>query len=583
MSILSSIIGGQHRAVLNERAQRDIFNDVTRAFGKRPPEVEAIINRAESALVKTDRISWFLRLWKIAYLDRLSQKFPDTISPDYVEKLVHDYSRRSGMMARDVHAAAFLVSEPSFLYDLQHLLTLPIPAIQRQQFSYKDAPDDIIRNFEHEEKEWRKRSKGAFEDPDATLLIRFPNGLAWYDLGRPSCEREAEAMGHNGNGHRSTSSDTILSLRESVPQADGRVLFKPVLTFVIDEDGMLGEMKGRFNQKPGREYHNEIVELLRHPMVQGIKGGGYKPENNFSLQDLDEETRQELLDEKPSLRGLRELYKAYGIQDARTQRSLGEWFRLHNIPEPYLKLEDHGSDYVLDEWSNLTQFAREADDRILARLLAVYQSGVDDLDALTADQIYDIINSLNDREYARLMRDLGLKAIPHNDVNYHRAVQLAADRVRATHYYELMLQSVNDVATISTSMKRRIEDQIKQYVDVGYHFRGGQQKLEFKTDVINDSLKCTILVRDLIDIITSETEDEQDQNYFDLQEIRDADGWAVIDWDSVAEDRADVGLAAHRGYGNLENDTLLDQLDDGEGIEIDIAAAASRFAKAAGL
>jgi len=34
-------------------------------------------------------------------------------------------------------------------------------------------------------------------------------------------------------------------------------------------------MKGRGNDKPAPKYHPYVVELLRHHLIRGIKGGGY--------------------------------------------------------------------------------------------------------------------------------------------------------------------------------------------------------------------------------------------------------------------------------------------------------------------
>jgi hypothetical protein len=60
-------------------------------------------------------------------------------------------------------------------------------------------------------------------------------------------------------------------------------------------------MKGRNNQKPDQKYHNIIMELLKQPFIKGIKGGGYKPENNFRLSDLNDERYEEMLSLKPEL------------------------------------------------------------------------------------------------------------------------------------------------------------------------------------------------------------------------------------------------------------------------------------------
>ena len=45
-------------------------------------------------------------------------------------------------------------------------------------------------------------------------------------------------------------------------------------------------MKGRANGKPATVYHDRITSLLSQPDFRGIEGGGYLPENNFSITDL---------------------------------------------------------------------------------------------------------------------------------------------------------------------------------------------------------------------------------------------------------------------------------------------------------
>ena len=61
------------------------------------------------------------------------------------------------------------------------------------------------------------------------------------------------------------SSDTVLSLRQKVTH-DGEKYHRPVLTFILDDRGFLGEMKGRNNNKPSEKYHSYIVELLKSPI-----------------------------------------------------------------------------------------------------------------------------------------------------------------------------------------------------------------------------------------------------------------------------------------------------------------------------
>jgi hypothetical protein len=98
-------------------------------------------------------------------------------------------------------------------------------------------------------------------------------------------------MGHCGNSG-AREGDDILSLRDPEGKAH--------LTFIVN-DGKLGEMKGRANSKPSKRYHPAILELLKHPEIHTIRGGGYAPERNFSLDDLDEAQRRQIESLKPDI------------------------------------------------------------------------------------------------------------------------------------------------------------------------------------------------------------------------------------------------------------------------------------------
>jgi hypothetical protein len=66
-------------------------------------------------------------------------------------------------------------------------------------------------------------------------------------------------------------------------------------------DGKIGEMKGFANEKPSKDLHKYILKLLEDPRVEHIVGGGYRPENNFSLKHLSAAQRKRLLNLKPDL------------------------------------------------------------------------------------------------------------------------------------------------------------------------------------------------------------------------------------------------------------------------------------------
>jgi hypothetical protein len=145
-------------------------------------------------------------------------------------------------------------------------------------------------------KDWHYRLslKQRLPGGEGRMIIKLGGqwkGWKWLSLDRESCDEEAEAGGHCGNANWAEG-DNILSLRDP----ENRVH----LTFIIN-NGILGEMKGHGNTKPSKKLHPPILELLRSQYVGSIKGGGYLPENNFMLSDLDRKTRKKLIKKKPYL------------------------------------------------------------------------------------------------------------------------------------------------------------------------------------------------------------------------------------------------------------------------------------------
>lgn len=151
------------------------------------------------------------------------------------------------------------------------------------------------------EESWAKKHAGLmpFVDDNRDVL-KFPDGMCWVENPNGNCEIEGKAMGHCGNVGSYEDGETIFSLRR-IKEVGSRKYWEVFLTFILDADSMMGEMKGRFNEKPDKKFHPYIIALLKEKYVEGVKGGGYKPENNFSLDDLTEEEREDLYRVKPKM------------------------------------------------------------------------------------------------------------------------------------------------------------------------------------------------------------------------------------------------------------------------------------------
>ena len=190
--------------------------------------------------------------------------------------------------------------------------------IRELNFKPETTPNQALEVMQNIESDWIIKLKdderalphsGSIKDMDTgeegswrelyTEFIKFPDGSAWFDLDREFCSQEGKSMGHCGNTASWEKGDTILSYR--IPHQNKPGYFTPHLTFIMDANSFLGEMKGYANKKPSKKYHEVIKTLLMDDRIAGVKGGGYLPEENFSVWDLDDGA--ELVKKKTMLAG----------------------------------------------------------------------------------------------------------------------------------------------------------------------------------------------------------------------------------------------------------------------------------------
>ena len=289
------------------------------------PGLSALVPWAIKNFKKDDRIVWFLRWARLALLHQMMLKVAPT-DPDpnsnlrqWVEKFKQQQAQKIGITVNDIDYAAVLAQPGSLARKLEHFLGLNIPEINRIVWD-KQTPRQLLEQMGIIEAEWQKQSRGAIrddhpEDQDKEKIIEFPDGSAWFNLNKVSCDLEAQAMGHCGNAGSRPDAETVLSYR-TPKNIRGKLMWEPHMTFILNtETGKLGEMKGRNNKKPIPKYHPYIIALLKSPLVKGIRGGGYKPEENFSLKDLPNDVLEQLLAEKPELGGLMTIAKMKGYDN----------------------------------------------------------------------------------------------------------------------------------------------------------------------------------------------------------------------------------------------------------------------------
>ena len=179
-----------------------------------------------------------------------------------------------------------------------------IPEVSKVRFEKHHDLNAGVKMLENAEGEYNSRIASNINvvkpDSGTKKVLDVGNGMGWYSLGRGSCSAEGKAMGHCGNVPSKKEGDRILSLRTEHKDSKGNILHEPHATF-ISNGGYLGEMKGRGNTKPGKKYHKAIADLLLHPKIKGMVGGGYLHHQNFNINDLEPAERERVTREKPHI------------------------------------------------------------------------------------------------------------------------------------------------------------------------------------------------------------------------------------------------------------------------------------------
>jgi hypothetical protein len=403
------------------------------------------------------------------------------------------------------------------------------------------------------EAEWRQRIEEERSlitpQPDDEILIEFQDGFAWWLLPRGGCPVEANAMGHCGNVPSERPGDRILSLRRKVRRGDIERWY-PVATFILDADGQLGEMKGRGNDKPAPKYHPYIVELLRNHLIQGVKGGGYMPENNFAMSDLDLATREQLMADKPELKGLLGYYEDEGMTERVLDKLAGQ-LQARDLPE-YESYDANKRDFVLSMYRDLEQFVSTNCDEILEQLLALREHALDShSDMLSAkanlndETLRRFLEMLPDRAFADISNSVGIEQTTSN-----------AKRLVARHLefhggplFDRIEQAFN-AASGHEAMIKALDERIAEYVDEGWRFDCSYVWAVpvNPSDLMNSAIQVRIAEWDLV-YIAAAGDDDYDEHGYDAQKVSHNGSWDVIDFESTFEHRRENGLVRRKSGG----------------------------------
>jgi hypothetical protein len=309
-------------------------------------EIKNEIAWAKRVLKKSDRVIWYLRWYRLSVL---KTEDPSDGSSDVYAKELAAYQAKAG--TTNFYVPDATPGETRHTHQtLEHYFSLQVPGIQDYHPGYKSLLE-VTSDLEELETEFQERGSKYLPEHDGDqIIIKMPNGWAWWKLSRGYCPEEAKAMGHCGNGGSGNSdNETILSYREPVKH-DGKALWEPHLTFILDEHGYLGEMKGKKNNKPEPKYHAAIEALLKSDYVEGIKGGGYKPENNFSMLDLPEKEMKALGTEKPTLLDVKGQYAVEGLSESLQERVLSALQGEYKYPQARWDMEEKRLEVISRVW-----------------------------------------------------------------------------------------------------------------------------------------------------------------------------------------------------------------------------------------
>lgn len=503
-----------------------------------PGQLEKMVAATEKLLLRDDRIIWSLRFQRVSLLMKAARKDPRYA--DAAKKELASLAARAKVTPAAIETMAGSVTTKNFAERVSHYITQKnIPEIQQVQFTTQ-SPDKILIELEKAENAYKERAGiKRFLSPgkDEEIIMEFPDGFAWFDLHKPYCPKEGRAMNHCGNSAGKRNDATILSLRQKVDHK-GRVMWMPHATFILDDEGVLGEMKGYDNEKPDPEFHPYIIALLKHDMISGIKGGGYLASHNFSLDDLESnEDRDALINEKPSLLTTRELIAKFGKQHP-VVRS-----RISSLRRQLQDVGLHAPDFSINEDDSVTVYQFLAledifddnDDPILKNMIN-FGSGVTNEMApeyISVEQHYRVMMQMPDRYFEQICSMLhvppGRDRQRRQDAAYllHRQIPEQLQRAYERAYSESMDNG---------QLTKAVSDRVKEYADkVGFYFQDGvYTEIEEKFPYWKSSVELRLSMDDILDYVDSARSQGEDEeypgaNYYNVQEH----GWAHISNDNM--------------------------------------------------
>jgi len=580
------------------------------------------INWARRVLEREDRIIWYLRYVQLGLIleikndiedgllahqqhDGQQMDVSDTYSHPEVAPLWNLVNKKAAQMAAKagttpdniIRAAGQTLRGDALKQEMVHYMSMPIHGIQNHTFGY-ELPQQLINHFKEISKEWEEDQDRVVDAPGpedgGVILIDFGDGVAWWDLETAYCPQEAACMGHCGNQPRESSDDTILSLRKEFPM-NGEMKYSCMLTFILNENGMLTEMKGRGNDKPAERYHKYIVPLLRHEKIEGIVGGGYMPENNFGLKDLeDDELREQLIDEKPGLAGptyfIERAWEAGDYDEA--AREVQNLMDDHGLEVPGGRAEFdlthaekgmHAVDVILDQWENYEALVKEHGDGAPESLFKLLEE-IDGLDikpdnvdeSIDEEFLIHVFESLPIGLVISVARGVGVT--PSKDQHkMARGIAKVLDKEReGNRFFDYVADAAHKAIDASAvngqveKLREEIMDRLEAYASEGLHVRPhviGVGPVE-NDNIVFGPWAMTIGMQDLMNALEAGMagggEDVwEDDDYHVYAEWSSYDGISVDEYSGSSDHRGKYGNFPDMELGTYnEPDKLAKEFDE---------------------
>jgi hypothetical protein len=542
--------------------------------------VEQEINFARRILEREDRVIWHLRYVQISLMRALIAELNST-NPEVADRLSANTDKKVKQLAMKANvspqqieeAGVFVLYHSEYKRNMEHYMGMPVPAIQNHIFQY-ELPQPLMASWEKAAEEWADDQDRVVDlDKDAEIVIDFGNGVAWWNLLKPYCPIEGDCMGHCGNSPRENTDDTILSLRKEFP-TDGEMRYSCMATFILTHNGMLTEMKGRGNKKPAPRYHKYIVPLLRHDIVEGIIGGGYMPEENFSLGHLEEEgLKQQLIDEKPSLAG-----PTYFIEKAwdageyeKAAHELEKLMDAQGLDTPGTVEFDlthadkgmHAVDVIMNEWDNYEAVVDDIEDGAPQSLFALLEE-IDDLivtkenidESIDGEFLVHVFEALPLRLVISVARALGINPSEDQHAMARKIAKTLEKEGDSNRFYEYVVDAAHKAIDSSAvnhqveKIKEQIVERLEAYASAGVRYQPYNINVHEmdRNNPVFGPWRMTIGMREVLDIAAA----GMTMGGEDAYEDDDYNAWAH--WsssDGMQVEYDHHGTSDHRGkYGN---------------------------------